>query len=214
MLLKSGTVFQKMWDWPQLWQCLNPGEKQFLAVHMTTESILFALFAFKIIVFYVLWNDFICLLVIVCSCKALWIVLSTNCALQLNLPCLALSPAAPSHLWLLPLPGLLSPAAPPPLQQLPLLALIWPAAPHLHVQGVCPRLLKDCAGQLAVPPQRLFNISLQMEKVPVLWKTSCLFLTTALTSHMMKTFEQLLFRRMRLQVAEDLDPSSLPTRNT
>jgi len=34
--------------------------------------------------------------------------------------------------------------------------------------GVCPRLLKDCAGQLAVPLQRLFNMSLQMEKVPVL----------------------------------------------
>ena len=40
--------------------------------------------------------------------------------------------------------------------------------------GVCPRLLGDCAGQLAVPLQRLYNMSLQMEKVPVLWKTSCL----------------------------------------
>ena len=93
MLLKSGTVFQKMWDRPQLWQCLNPDWKQFyLAVHMTTESILSALFVFDLIndYFYVLWNDFICFVVILCSCKALWIALCTNCALQINLPCLAL----------------------------------------------------------------------------------------------------------------------------
>ena len=31
---------------------------------------------------------FICLLVILCSCKALWIAFCTNCALQINLPCL------------------------------------------------------------------------------------------------------------------------------
>jgi len=35
------------------------------------------------------WNDFICLLVILCSCKALWIALCTNRALQINLPCLS-----------------------------------------------------------------------------------------------------------------------------
>ena len=59
-----------------------------------------------------------------------------------------------------------------------------------------------------------------MEKVPVLWKTSCLVLVpklgqpvelndyrpVALTSHIMKTLERLLVRRMRLQVAEDLHP--------
>lgn len=39
---------------------------------------------------------------------------------------------------------------------------------------MCPRLLKDCADQLAEPLQRLFNLTLQTEKVPVLWKTSCL----------------------------------------
>ena len=39
-------------------------------------------------------------------------------------------------------------------------------------------------------------MSLQMEKV--LWKT--------LTSHIMKTLDRLLVRRMRLQVAGDLDP--------
>ena len=56
-------------------------------------------------------------------------------------------------------------------------------------------------------------MSLQMEKVLVLWKTSCLipmelndYRPVALTSHIMKTLERLLVRRMRLQVAEDLDP--------
>ena len=63
-------------------------------------------------------------------------------------------------------------------------------------------------------------MSLQMEKVPVLWKTSCLILVpklgqpvelndykqVALTSHIIKPLERLLVRRMRLQVAEDLDP--------
>ena len=63
-------------------------------------------------------------------------------------------------------------------------------------------------------------MSLQMEKFPVLWKTSCLipvpklgqpaelndYRPVALTSHIMKTLERLLVRHMRLQVAEDLDP--------
>ena len=83
--------------------------------------------------------------------------------------------------------------------------------------GVCSRLLRDCAGQLAVPLQRLFNMSLQNEKVLVLWKTSCLipklgqplelndYRPVALTSHIIKTLETLLVRCMRLQVAEDFD---------
>ena len=63
-------------------------------------------------------------------------------------------------------------------------------------------------------------MSLQIEKVPVLWKTSCLipvpklgkpvelndYRPVALTFHIMKTLERLLVSRMRLQVAEDLDP--------
>ena len=67
--------------------------------------------------------------------------------------------------------------------------------------GVCPRLLRDCAEQLAVPLQR----------VPVLLKVSCLILVpklgqpvelndyrlVALTSHIMKTLERLLVHRMR-----------------
>ena len=63
-------------------------------------------------------------------------------------------------------------------------------------------------------------MSLQMEKVPVLWKTSSLipvpklgqpvelndYRPVALISHIMKTLERLLLSRMRLHVAEDLDP--------
>ena len=48
-----------------------------------------------------------------------------------------------------------------------------------------------------------------MEKVPELWKTSCLIPVPILgrpVELIMKNVERLLVRRMRLQVAEDLDP--------
>ncbi|KAI3364558.1 hypothetical protein L3Q82_011340, partial [Scortum barcoo] len=37
---------------------------------------------------------------------------------------------------------------------------------------VCPRLLKTCAAELGEPLQRIFNLSLQIGRVPTLWKTS------------------------------------------
>uniref|UniRef100_A0A3Q1F587 Heat shock protein 9 n=1 Tax=Acanthochromis polyacanthus TaxID=80966 RepID=A0A3Q1F587_9TELE len=72
--------------------------------------------------------------------------------------------------------------------------------------GVCSRLLKDCAAQLCQPLHRIFNLSLQLGWVPVLWKTSCIvpvpkikcpaelndYRPIALTSHIMKTLEQLI----------------------
>ncbi|KAI3352424.1 hypothetical protein L3Q82_005384 [Scortum barcoo] len=39
---------------------------------------------------------------------------------------------------------------------------------------VCPRLLKTCAAELGEPLQRIFNLSLQIGRVPTLWKTSCI----------------------------------------
>jgi len=71
-------------------------------------------------------------------------------------------------------------------------------------------------------------MSLEMEKVLVLWKTSCLiplpklgkpvelndYRPLALIFHIMKTLERLLICCMRMQVAGDLEPSSLPTRKT
>ena len=86
--------------------------------------------------------------------------------------------------------------------------------------GVCPRLLKACAEELGEPLQHLFNLSLQLGKVPTLWKTSCLipipkkphpselndFRPVALTSHICKTMERLLLHIIRPQVRHALDP--------
>ena len=86
--------------------------------------------------------------------------------------------------------------------------------------GVCPRLLKDCAAQLCEPLQRIFNPSLQLGQVPALWKTSCIvpvpklkrpaelndYRPVALTSHIMKTLERLLLHLLRLEVKDTLDP--------
>ncbi|TWW53314.1 putative RNA-directed DNA polymerase from transposon BS [Takifugu flavidus] len=84
---------------------------------------------------------------------------------------------------------------------------------------VCPRLLKTCAAELGEPLQRVFNLSLELGKVPTLWKTSCIipvpkknrpselndFQPVALTSHLMKTLERLFLNLLRPQVqhAED-----------
>lgn len=42
------------------------------------------------------------------------------------------------------------------------------------LNGVCSRLLKDCAAQLVELLQWLFSISLRLDMVPLQWKTSCL----------------------------------------
>ena len=40
-------------------------------------------------------------------------------------------------------------------------------------EGISPRLLKSCADQLCRVVEYIFNISLKLAKVPMLWKTSC-----------------------------------------
>ncbi|TWW53378.1 putative RNA-directed DNA polymerase from transposon BS [Takifugu flavidus] len=76
-----------------------------------------------------------------------------------------------------------------------------------------------CAAELGEPLQRVFNLSLELGKVPTLWKTSCIipvpkknrpselndFRPVALTSHLMKTLERLFLNLLRPQVqhAED-----------
>ncbi|KAI3366017.1 hypothetical protein L3Q82_009845, partial [Scortum barcoo] len=40
--------------------------------------------------------------------------------------------------------------------------------------GITPRILKTCASQLSPVLGHLYNLSLSQEKVPMLWKTSCL----------------------------------------
>lgn len=86
--------------------------------------------------------------------------------------------------------------------------------------GVSPRLLKACAKELGHPLQRIFNLSLGEGRVPQLWKTSCIipvpkkphpgelndFRPVALTSHVMKTMERLLFHHLRPQTHHALDP--------
>ncbi|MBN3318476.1 RTJK polymerase, partial [Atractosteus spatula] len=77
--------------------------------------------------------------------------------------------------------------------------------------NICPRVLRACADQLSGVLQRLFNLSLRLERVPVLWKTSCLvpvpkkgrpsvlndYRPVALTSHIMKTLERLVLSHLR-----------------
>ncbi|KAK7919139.1 hypothetical protein WMY93_010423 [Mugilogobius chulae] len=65
--------------------------------------------------------------------------------------------------------------------------------------GISPRLLRECASELAVPLHTIFNKSLQTGCVPALWKTSCLVPVP-------KTFERLLLRRLKPQVEGALDP--------
>ena len=93
---------------------------------------------------------------------------------------------------------------------------LWPrktAGPD----NVCP--LKTCAAELGEPLQWVFNMSLQLGRVPTIWKTSCIvpvpmkyrpselndFRLVALTSHLMKTMERLFLNLLRPQVqhAED-----------
>ena len=83
-----------------------------------------------------------------------------------------------------------------------------------------PRLLKACAAELGEPLQHVFNLSLQLGKVPTLWKTSCIvpvpkkprpselndYRPVALTSQLMKTLERLLLSLLRPQVQHAQDP--------
>ena len=86
--------------------------------------------------------------------------------------------------------------------------------------GVSPRFLRACAEQLCGVLHRVFNMSLSLQKVPVIWKTSCLvpvpkkpqpsgfsdYRPVALTSHNMKTLERLILEQLRPMVRPHLDP--------
>ena len=86
--------------------------------------------------------------------------------------------------------------------------------------NISPRLLKVCAGQLDGVLQHLFNLSLRLQKVPTLWKTSCIvpvpkhqrpsvpndYRPVALTSHVMKVFERLVLEQLKPMVNGLLDP--------
>lgn len=86
--------------------------------------------------------------------------------------------------------------------------------------GIGSRLLKDCADPLSGVITRLYNLSLSLGRVPVLWKTSCVvpvpktarptepnhYRPVALTSHLMKTMERIILRHLRPLVSSALDP--------
>ncbi|KAI4903481.1 hypothetical protein NFI96_006181 [Prochilodus magdalenae] len=86
--------------------------------------------------------------------------------------------------------------------------------------GVPPRVLKACATQLCGVLQHVFNMSLCLQRVPVMWKTSCIvpvpktprpsdikdYRPVALTSHIMKTMERLVLEQLRPMVQPLLDP--------
>ena len=95
-----------------------------------------------------------------------------------------------------------------------------PAGKAAGPDGVSPRVLRACAEQLCGVLHRVFNMSLSLQKVPVIWKTSCLvpvpkkpqpsgfsdYRPVALTSHIMKTLERLILEQLRPMVRPHLDP--------
>ncbi|XP_076860596.1 antigen WC1.1-like [Brachyhypopomus gauderio] len=86
--------------------------------------------------------------------------------------------------------------------------------------GIHPGLLRHCADQLCEIVQVIFNLSLKQERVPVLWKTSCVvpipktahptdlngYRPVALTSHLMKAMERLVLDYLRPLVKPVMDP--------
>ena len=86
--------------------------------------------------------------------------------------------------------------------------------------GINSRLLKDCADQLCGVLLHIFNLSLSLERVPLLWKTLCVipvpknahprepnhFRPVALTSHLMKTMERIVLNYLRHLVNSEMDP--------
>ncbi|KAI3352148.1 hypothetical protein L3Q82_020959 [Scortum barcoo] len=61
----------------------------------------------------------------------------------------------------------LSPSPPPAFT-----TISTPGKPRV-LNGIRSRLLRDCADQLCQVVCYIFNLSLSLERVPVLWKTSC-----------------------------------------
>ncbi|KAJ0002713.1 hypothetical protein NQD34_007862 [Periophthalmus magnuspinnatus] len=92
--------------------------------------------------------------------------------------------------------------------------------------GISSRLLKSCADELCGVMEHVFNMSLKLRVVPQLWKTSCVvpvpkmlqakelssFRPVALTSHLMKTLERLVFGHLRSTVSSAMDPLQLAYR--
>ncbi|TWW62767.1 hypothetical protein D4764_04G0014140 [Takifugu flavidus] len=86
--------------------------------------------------------------------------------------------------------------------------------------GISPQMLRNCSRQLCGILQHLFNQSIHLQRIPVLWKTSCLvpvpkkthpvapsdYRPIALTSHIMKVMERLVLSHLRPLVSPFQDP--------
>ncbi|XP_077578764.1 uncharacterized protein LOC144200462 [Stigmatopora nigra] len=86
--------------------------------------------------------------------------------------------------------------------------------------GLSSRLLRECADQLGTVILHIFNLSLSLQKVPTLWKTSCVvpvpktanprepnhFRPVALTSHLIKTLERIILNHLSPLMNAELDP--------
>ena len=85
--------------------------------------------------------------------------------------------------------------------------------------GVSPRVIKASTPQLCGVLHHVFDMNLSLQRVPMLWKTSCLVPVTktlrraskdyrlvALTSHITKTMERLILEQHRHRVKLFMDP--------
>ncbi|XP_077458140.1 uncharacterized protein LOC144075198 [Stigmatopora argus] len=86
--------------------------------------------------------------------------------------------------------------------------------------GLSSRLLRECADQLGIVILHIFYLSLSLQKVPTLWKTSCVvpvpktayprepnhFRPVALTSHLIKTLERIILNHLSPLMNAELDP--------
>ena len=85
---------------------------------------------------------------------------------------------------------------------------------------VSPWVFRACTEQLCGVLHHVFNMSLSLQRVPVIWKMSCLvavpkmpqpsglsdYQPEALTSHIMKTLERLILEQLRSMVRPHLHP--------
>ena len=95
-----------------------------------------------------------------------------------------------------------------------------PTSKAASPDDVSPRVLRACAEQLCGVPHCVFDMCLNLQRVPVIWKTSCLVPVpktpqssglsdhrpVALTSHIMKMLERLILEQLRPMVRPHLDP--------
>ena len=129
-------------------------------------------------------------------------------------------PSPPPSLELSSLPPPPPPVFTPTVDQVRLQLRQTRASKATGPDGISSRLLRDCADQLCQVVCYIFDLSLRMERVPAMWKTSCVvpvpktlcpkepnhFRPVALTSHLMKALERIILNHLRPLVSPNMDP--------